>query len=157
VLAPGADPNLIALEFDEKNPADSLLWFADALRRVTIDPAEESIRRIRIQQTLNVSPLALHVVEAEEEIYATDWSDDGQRLVTGSWKLEGREAVSFQGLAMAPGGGAGCGRHSRGSSLVSVTLLITFLMYESSHEGAYSKGSRPRGDQTPWRSDSWVA
>jgi len=69
---------------DEGDPAGSLLWFADALPRVTNSPAEESIHRIRIQQTLNQMPRLAQVMAHEYPVRAMAFSPDGKRFATGT-------------------------------------------------------------------------
>jgi WD40 repeat protein/serine/threonine protein kinase len=69
---------------DEGDAAGALLWFADALPLVTDKPAEESIHRIRIQQTLNQIPRVLQVLPHENGVTASDFSYDARHFVTGT-------------------------------------------------------------------------
>ncbi len=69
---------------DEGDTAGALLWFADTLSRVTNNPAEESIHRIRIQQTLKRIPRVARVFPHENEVFACGFSEDGRRIVTGT-------------------------------------------------------------------------
>lgn len=69
---------------DEGDPAGALLWFADALPLVANKPAEESIHRIRIQQTLNQTPRLLQVFPHKDMVSSFAFSQDGQRIVTGT-------------------------------------------------------------------------
>lgn len=69
---------------DEGDPAGALLWFADALPLLTNNPAQESIHRIRIQQTLNQMPRIMQVFPHEHDVSASDLSKDGRYLVTGT-------------------------------------------------------------------------
>ncbi|MCL4177968.1 MAG: protein kinase, partial [Verrucomicrobia bacterium] len=69
---------------DEDDPAGALLWFADALPLVANNPAEESIHRIRIQQTLNQTPQLLQVFPHSNTVSSFSFSQDGQRIVTGA-------------------------------------------------------------------------
>lgn len=69
---------------DENDTAGALLWFADTLFRVTNHPAEESLHRIRIQQTLKRTPRIAHVFPHGDPVFACAFSEDGRRIVTGT-------------------------------------------------------------------------
>jgi WD40 repeat protein/serine/threonine protein kinase len=76
---------------DQEDPSGALLWFAEALPLVTNKPAEESIHRIRIQQTFYQVPRLLHVLAHDSSVTASAFSPDGRRLATGT--LDGRLRV----------------------------------------------------------------
>jgi hypothetical protein len=69
---------------DEGDPAGALLWFADALPLLTNNPAQESIHRIRIQQTLNQLPRAVSVLQHDAPIQSWAFSSDGKLFATGA-------------------------------------------------------------------------
>jgi WD40 repeat protein len=71
------------LRLDEGDPADALLWFAEALP-LMIHPAETSVHRIRIQQTLNQTPRILQVFPHGHEgaVGAFDFSPDETHIAT---------------------------------------------------------------------------
>lgn len=69
---------------DEGDPAAALLWFADALPLLTNKPAEESIHRIRIQQTLDQTPRVLRVLPHESGLLSSAFSPDGRFIATGT-------------------------------------------------------------------------
>ena len=64
--------------------AGALLWFADALSRVTPDPAEESVHRIRLQQVLHHAPRFSQVLAHDAALLSGAFSTDGDRIVAGS-------------------------------------------------------------------------
>ncbi|MBI3850001.1 MAG: hypothetical protein HY298_06875 [Verrucomicrobia bacterium] len=70
---------------DEGDPAGALLWFADALPLVTNQPAEESIHRIRIQQTLNQMPHLLQVLPHDSGVMSSAFSPDGRFIANGTY------------------------------------------------------------------------
>lgn len=67
---------------DQDDPAGALLWFAEALPLVARKPVEESIHRIRIQQTLNHTPHLLNVFPHAAGVNAAVFSPDEKRLAT---------------------------------------------------------------------------
>jgi WD40 repeat protein len=69
---------------DEGDPAGALLWFADALPQVTNSLPEESIHRIRVQQTLNQMPRLAQALAHEYPVRAMAFSPDGKRFATGT-------------------------------------------------------------------------
>ena len=69
---------------DEGDPAGALLWFTDALPLMTNNPAEESVHRIRIQQTLDQTPRVLRVFPHESGLTVTAFSPDGRLIVTAT-------------------------------------------------------------------------
>src|SRR6185436_11681698 len=69
---------------DEGDPAGALLWFADASPLLTNNPSEESIHRIRIQQTLDQTPRVLRVLPHDLEVQSAAFSADGRRIATGT-------------------------------------------------------------------------
>ena len=69
---------------DEGDPAGALLWFSEALSLVNNKPADESIHRIRIQQTLNEIPRVLQVFPHENTVWRSAFSEDGRRIATGT-------------------------------------------------------------------------
>lgn len=69
---------------DEGDPGGALLWFSEALPLVTNKPADESIHRIRIEQTLNEIPRVLQVFPHENIVWCSVFSADGSRIVTGT-------------------------------------------------------------------------
>jgi WD40 repeat protein len=69
---------------DEGDPAGALLWFADALPLLTNNPAQESIHRIRIQQTLHQTPRVLHVFPHDSGVASGVFSPDGRFIATGT-------------------------------------------------------------------------
>ncbi|MBI3852494.1 MAG: PD40 domain-containing protein [Verrucomicrobia bacterium] len=69
---------------DDGDPAGALLWFADALPLVTNNSAEETIHRIRIQQTLNQMPRPAQVLVHEHPVRSMAFSPDGKRLAIGT-------------------------------------------------------------------------
>ena len=69
---------------DQGDPAGALLWFADALPRLTNNPDKESIHRIRIQQTLDRIPRLLGVFPHESSVYSAVFSPDGRFTATGT-------------------------------------------------------------------------
>lgn len=69
---------------DEGDPAGALLWFADALPLLTNNPAEESVHRIRIQQTLDQLPRLFQVFPHESSVYSAAFSPDGRFVATGT-------------------------------------------------------------------------
>jgi len=71
---------------DEGDPAGALLWFADALPLLTNHPVEESIHRIRIQQTLNQMPRPVQMFAHDAAVRVTAFSPDGNRFVAGTDK-----------------------------------------------------------------------
>ncbi|MCL4788016.1 MAG: hypothetical protein KJ070_14685 [Verrucomicrobia bacterium] len=79
---------------DESDAAGALLWFVDALPLVTNNPAEESIHRIRIQQTLEQGPRLLCNMGASNSILCGAFSADGRHVatVTGGNELRVRDA-----------------------------------------------------------------
>ncbi|HXJ40641.1 MAG TPA: hypothetical protein VNH18_15280, partial [Bryobacteraceae bacterium] len=62
----------------------ALLWFTEALRFATNSPTEDSVHRIRIQQVLNRIPRLHHVLPHDDNVTTAAFSDDGQRVVTGT-------------------------------------------------------------------------
>jgi WD40 repeat protein len=97
---------------DQDDFSGALLWFAGALPRVTNNPPEEAIHRIRIQQVLNQSPRLLHVTHNEEGsgIISSAFSPDGRRIALGLWpkqfqiidSVSGRLLLGPQLLPSAP-------------------------------------------------------
>ncbi len=69
---------------DDGDPAGALLWFADALPLVANKPAEESIHRIRIQQTLNQTPRMLRILPHESGLNNAAFSPDGRLIMTAT-------------------------------------------------------------------------
>lgn len=69
---------------DEGDPGGALLWFAEALPLVASKPAEESIHRIRIQQTLYQVPRPTQVLWNEKIVTSMAFSPDGRRVATGT-------------------------------------------------------------------------
>jgi WD40 repeat protein/serine/threonine protein kinase len=69
---------------DDGDPAGALLWFADALPMLTNNPAQESIHRIRIQQTLDQVPRLLQVFPHESSVQSAVFSPDGRFVATGT-------------------------------------------------------------------------
>lgn len=69
---------------EEGDPAGALVWFAETLPLLTNQPAAESIHRIRIQQTLNLTPRVLQAMPHESGVAAAAFSPDGRRVVTGT-------------------------------------------------------------------------
>ena len=69
---------------DEGDPPGALLWFADALPLVTNKPAEETIHRIRIQQTLDQTPRLLQVLPHDSALASSTYSLDGRFIATGT-------------------------------------------------------------------------
>jgi WD40 repeat protein len=74
---------------DQEDLSGALLWFADALPRVSNRGSEEEIHRIRIQQTLDVMPKLLGVVSEGGSIRTSAFSHNGRFFATGSFALEG--------------------------------------------------------------------
>ncbi len=69
---------------DEGDLTAALLWFADALPLMTNKPAEESIHRIRIQQTLDQTPRVLRVFPHESSVHSAAFSPEGRFVATGT-------------------------------------------------------------------------
>ncbi len=69
---------------EEDDPAGALLWFANALSLVTNDPAEESIHRIRIQQTLDKTPRLLRAFPHESGVTCAAFSPDGRLIMSAT-------------------------------------------------------------------------
>jgi WD40 repeat protein len=69
---------------DDGDPTGALLWFADALPLLTNNPAQESIHRIRIQQTLDQVPRLLQVFPHESSVQTAVFSPDGRFVATGT-------------------------------------------------------------------------
>ncbi|MHC1765690.1 MAG: WD40 repeat domain-containing serine/threonine protein kinase [Verrucomicrobiia bacterium] len=67
---------------DAGDAAGALHSFAEALPLMTNNTAEESVHRIRIQQTLARTPRVLQVFPHQGHSFATDVSRDGTRAVT---------------------------------------------------------------------------
>jgi WD40 repeat protein len=67
---------------DEGDPAGALLWFADALSLVTNNPAEESVHRIRFQQTLDHSPRLVSVFPHPANVQCAVFSPDEKQIAT---------------------------------------------------------------------------
>lgn len=70
---------------DEGDPAGALLWFADALPLLSHKPAEETIHRIRIQQTLDQTPRLLRVLPDDSSLLSSAYSPDGRFIATGTF------------------------------------------------------------------------
>ena len=68
---------------DSDDPAGALLWFTDALKLVTNNAAEESIHRIRVQQTLKRAPFPSQVLPHGEPVTAFVFSPDGKTIRHG--------------------------------------------------------------------------
>ena len=70
---------------DAGDYSGALLWFAEALPLVTNHPAQETMHRIRIQQTLDQTPRLLVVIGCFNSVNgggvtASAWHPDGQRF-----------------------------------------------------------------------------
>ncbi len=107
---------------DEGDPGGALLWFADALSLLTNNPAEESIHRIRIQQTLDQTPRVLRVFPHDSGVESATFSPDGQRIATGTrdgelqvWDTDNRQRVWGPKRCEAP---VACVRFSPGGELL---------------------------------------
>lgn len=68
--------------WDAGDAAGALLWFADALPRVALDPVEEAIHRSRIHQVLQSTPRLSQVVANEGPLVSAAFSPAGERMVT---------------------------------------------------------------------------
>jgi WD40 repeat protein len=66
---------------DQGDPSAALLWFADALRLATNHPAEESIHRIRFQQTLDVTPRLVQAMGYTSYMGCAAISPDNRHVV----------------------------------------------------------------------------
>ncbi len=66
---------------DNGDPSAALLWFVDALRLATNDPAEESIHRIRFQQALEVTPRLVQAVGFSSTVGCAAISPDNRCVV----------------------------------------------------------------------------
>lgn len=73
---------------DQGDAPGALLWFADALPLLADRPAEASIHRIRIQQTLDLIPRVLQVFPHDSSVTAAAFSPDAAQVATGT--LEGQ-------------------------------------------------------------------
>ena len=69
-------------KMDQRELSTALLWFAEALPLVANRPAEESIHRIRIQQTLEHQPRLLHVLPHPSSVLSGAYSPDGKTVAT---------------------------------------------------------------------------
>lgn len=69
---------------DQGDPSGALLWFADALPLLTNNPAQESIHRIRIQQTLDQAPRVVRVFPHDFSVASGAFSPDGRFIATGT-------------------------------------------------------------------------
>jgi WD40 repeat protein/serine/threonine protein kinase len=68
---------------DENDPAGALVWFAEALPLMTNNPADESIHRVRIQQTLNRTDRFLQLLPTDSTVISSAFSPDGRFVATG--------------------------------------------------------------------------
>src|SRR5439155_20049903 len=62
----------------------SLLWYAEALRLDAGNPRSEEPHRIRIASVLRQCPKLLNVFSHGDQLYNSEFSTDGGRLVTAS-------------------------------------------------------------------------
>ncbi len=67
---------------DEGDPAGALLWFADSLSLVTNNPAEESIQRIRLRQTMDHAPRLANVFPHPANVQCAVFSPDEKQIAT---------------------------------------------------------------------------
>ena len=67
---------------DDGDPAGALLWFADAVSLVTNNPAEESIQRMRLQQTLDYSPRLVNIFPHAANAQCAVFSPDEKQIAT---------------------------------------------------------------------------
>ena len=126
---------------DEGDPAGALLWFADALPRVTNNSAEESIHRIRTQQTLDHTPRVLQVFPHDSGLLTAAFSPDGRRIVTGTLNrtLSVWEGESGSRLWQRQMGGPVCF-----ARLTRDGRRVFACSSRQQHWFGYSGGPRPR-------------
>jgi hypothetical protein len=67
---------------DEGDPAGASLWFADSLSLVTNNPAEESIQRIRLRQTMDHAPRLVNVFPHPANVQCAVFSPDEKQIAT---------------------------------------------------------------------------
>lgn len=84
---------------DEGDPGGALLWFAEALPLLANHPTEASIHRIRIQQTLRITPTLEQVLPHPHPAEHYIFSPDGRRIATSAnnivriWDAESGESL----------------------------------------------------------------
>ncbi len=87
---------------DEGDYLGALLWFAEALRRDSTEPASAALHRVRIGATLRGCPKLLQVFTHQNDVMSVEFSADAHRLVSGSSDRTARVWDAHTGMALSP-------------------------------------------------------
>jgi WD40 repeat protein/serine/threonine protein kinase len=121
---------------DEGNYLGALLWFAEALRRDSTEPASEALHRVRIGAVLRACPSLLQVFVHQSDVNSVNFSADARWLVSASSDGTARVWDAHTGTALSPPlvhtGAVACASFSPdGGRVVSASLDHTARVWDA--------------------------